>query len=724
MHCGLDVVDQVTEKAAGMFLLVRLHLDSLASKNNRQALRQALITLPKDINHSYDETMTRILAQGEDDANLACHVFLWLTYSQEPLTVTDLQHALAISPGMTAMNADAITDIEILTSVCAGLVVIEENWWDRYPRLVHYTTREYFTHEASQRYFRLKETEEYFELSGKPLASDLFAHFHIVATCITYMAFEGLKTGQEHDDMALFRLSYSKDGRPSAVPSGGRLQGHISSKFFNSAEVLGSLGLVQLTSMLFDRGVPINSKDRDQRTILFYAVRKGHIDMVKWLLGAVNKIGLPGQQLFNLNDVDNYGMTLLHHAISREHPTIAEFLLDLPEINADVTDIYGRTPLSYAAESSYTQIADLLCWRADVNPNSYDNDGKPPLYYAIHYNHVETVRILLRLPNIDLGPFQPSPRQVWEDLDSPLKVAAQLGDVDIVDCLLKHPDVDPNWKGHGKTPLAYAIMRGHLEVVNLFLQHSDIQPNLMSGQQDYQWVMPPLWHVVNEREMGMGKQLLQHPDIDIDLGDCEGWTPLSLAVLCNYEEVVESLLRHPHIHPDIPDEMGRTPLMLAAMEGHESLFHLLVQSEKVTTDLADLKDARLLVYAIFGGNQKIIHHVLDELHTTSECKDCHLCAPLYYAAVEGYRDVVQLLLGHNDFQHGPRDDVYMTEWFKRPTVVHLLLPDQNNLSPSSRHRQHFITLIDYALRWGYTGIAALLCQHMETEDSLGEDSWK
>ncbi|KAJ7577786.1 hypothetical protein C8J56DRAFT_869577 [Mycena floridula] len=308
-----DIVTQVTEKAAGMFLLVRLHLDSLASKNNRYALRQALVTLPKDIHHSYDETMTRILAQGEDDANLACQVFLWLTYAKERLTVKQLQHALAISPGMTEMNPDAITDIDILTSVCAGLVIIEENCWGHYPRLVHYTTQEYFTHEGSQKYFRHKETEAYFELSGKCPSSDLFAHFHIVATCVTHLAFEGLKTdypllryaaklwgyhaGQcesmlcSTPRMAALLQNHLEDGYKVPSPLSSRIQGFESFDLdYHSGHILGKFGLLQLASMLRDRGVPINSMDRKKRTLLFHAVRNGHVDMVDWLLGAVNEI--------------------------------------------------------------------------------------------------------------------------------------------------------------------------------------------------------------------------------------------------------------------------------------------------------------------------------------------------------------------------------------------------------------------------------------------------
>ncbi|KAJ7577665.1 hypothetical protein C8J56DRAFT_1113066 [Mycena floridula] len=548
-----EIVTQVTQKSAGMFLLVRLHVDSLASKNNPKALRDALATLPKDIHRSYDDTMARIMAQGEDDANFACQVFLWLTYAQERLTVEQLQHALAISPGMTDMNPDAITDIEILTSVCGGLVILEDNHWGScYPRLVHYTTQEYFIHEESHKYSRDKEMEEYFELSRKYLSSDLFAHFHIVATCVTHLAFEGLKparfwpyhAGQCQNmlcstpRMAALLQNYLEDGFKVPSPLSSRFQGLDHHP--HSGRVLRKFGLLQLTSMLVDRGVPINSKDLEKRTVLFHAVQKGHVDMVKWLLVAANEIGLPHQPLFNINDADQDGRTLLHHASDGQHLAIAEFLFSLPGINANVADKFGQTPY-------------LISQQKDVDPNSYDDDCNSPLYYAIDNNRVDNVRILLRLPNIDLGPFQPPLYRVH--LDSPLKFAAERGYVDIVDLLLKYPDIDPNWKGAGYTPLAYAIMRGHFEVVNLLLQHSDIQPNLMSGPPYYKWVVPPLSYAVGERTMEIMKGLLQHLDLDINCRDSKGLTPLSWAALKDYEKGVEFLLQHPHIQPDIPDEM-------------------------------------------------------------------------------------------------------------------------------------------------------------------------
>ncbi|KAJ7576066.1 hypothetical protein C8J56DRAFT_800653, partial [Mycena floridula] len=122
-----EIIDQVTSKAGGMFLQARLHLDALASQLNRKGLRMALALLPKEIMDSYDDTMNRIKAQGEVEYELACQVFYWLAYTKRPLSTKELQHAVAVSEDKMQMDFDAIVDIDLLTGVCAGLIVIQES---------------------------------------------------------------------------------------------------------------------------------------------------------------------------------------------------------------------------------------------------------------------------------------------------------------------------------------------------------------------------------------------------------------------------------------------------------------------------------------------------------------------------------------------------------------------------------------------------------------------
>ena len=101
-------------------------MDHLATKTTPNAVRLGLEHLPAGANATYDETMNRIKGQIEDDWELAKNVLCWITYARRPLFVEELQHALAVSPGMTKMDIYDQVDVSILTSVCAGLVIVEK----------------------------------------------------------------------------------------------------------------------------------------------------------------------------------------------------------------------------------------------------------------------------------------------------------------------------------------------------------------------------------------------------------------------------------------------------------------------------------------------------------------------------------------------------------------------------------------------------------------------
>lgn len=111
----------------GSFLLVRLHMDSLASKLTVREVRTALDVLPEEVNATYAEAMERISVQEECRKDLAKRVLTWITYTCRPLSLEELQHALAVSSKTTVMHPEAMVPKQILTSVCVGLVVIDEN---------------------------------------------------------------------------------------------------------------------------------------------------------------------------------------------------------------------------------------------------------------------------------------------------------------------------------------------------------------------------------------------------------------------------------------------------------------------------------------------------------------------------------------------------------------------------------------------------------------------
>lgn len=112
--------------------------------------------------------MRRIQGQTEGFHNLAEHILSWIIWAVRPLTVPELQHALSIEPGDDELDEDNFLDANDLTSVCAGLVIIEQE--RQLIRLVHYTTQEYFER---------RRDELFGDIQNK-----------IAATCITYLCLD------------------------------------------------------------------------------------------------------------------------------------------------------------------------------------------------------------------------------------------------------------------------------------------------------------------------------------------------------------------------------------------------------------------------------------------------------------------------------------------------------------------------------------------------------
>jgi hypothetical protein len=99
-------------------------MNALSEHESERAVLRALDKLPDKIDQIYDEAMERI--ERQSNTELAKRVLSWVIYASRPLSVEELQHALAVSPRMTEMDpSDLIFDWK-LTSICAGLVVIDK----------------------------------------------------------------------------------------------------------------------------------------------------------------------------------------------------------------------------------------------------------------------------------------------------------------------------------------------------------------------------------------------------------------------------------------------------------------------------------------------------------------------------------------------------------------------------------------------------------------------
>ena len=120
-------------------------MNNLIDQPTKGDIKQALQHLAKGINgldKTYEQAMERINDQGSRVRELAEHILGWITHAKRPLSTVELQHALGVRPLTGKLDEDYLPSIQVLRSVCAGLVTIDEQ--SGIIRLVHYTTQEYF----------------------------------------------------------------------------------------------------------------------------------------------------------------------------------------------------------------------------------------------------------------------------------------------------------------------------------------------------------------------------------------------------------------------------------------------------------------------------------------------------------------------------------------------------------------------------------------------------
>ncbi|KAH7142702.1 hypothetical protein B0J13DRAFT_503042, partial [Dactylonectria estremocensis] len=180
-----EIKDGISDAVDGMFLLAQIYLDSLDDKTTPRAVRRALKKLQKQspassedqkhevLNQAYKDAMERINRQKLGFRRLAEKVLSWITCAKRPLTMSEVQHALATEIGDSELGEDNLERIERIVSVCAGLVTVDKE--SDIIRLVHYTTQEYFERTKSH-WFPNAET-------------------YITTVCVTYLSFSAFEGG-------------------------------------------------------------------------------------------------------------------------------------------------------------------------------------------------------------------------------------------------------------------------------------------------------------------------------------------------------------------------------------------------------------------------------------------------------------------------------------------------------------------------------------------------
>ncbi|KAJ6563412.1 ankyrin repeat-containing domain protein [Mycena vulgaris] len=323
-----EIRSKTLTNVEGMFLLA--NIESLTTKNTVKAVREALQRLPQDLNHTYDEAMERINHQSTDDRQLALLVLTWVANAVRPLSVADLREALAVEPGTTTLDVDNLLDVDILLSVCTGLITVEEI--KSAVRLIHYSTQDYFDH------IRHLLTEEPVQINDRFDAlcvASYYDHLAMVQLLVQYGA------NMEHDTQGQLAEALQAAAESEATYYGTAL--HAAST--NGHELV--------VRFLIQEGFDVNSWVKYHGTTLQATAIEGNSESMLQLLAeryaaALQRGSRCGDALTvrllikmgaDVNTIGGFYGTALQTAAAWGHTPVASVLI---ELGADVNVQAGR----------------------------------------------------------------------------------------------------------------------------------------------------------------------------------------------------------------------------------------------------------------------------------------------------------------------------------------------------------------------------------------------
>ncbi|KAF9894957.1 hypothetical protein FE257_004579 [Aspergillus nanangensis] len=656
----------------------------------------------------YEDLYRVIKAQGFEKRSLAENVLLWLSYTQSPLLLTDMQHILDTQPSGDPGRKLEL-DADQVVSACAGLVTANEE--TGVIRFIHETTRAYFTKRKLQLFptgedkiakMCLGWAEETFTsddvstLPTRTRCEHISVHdyaIHNWGCHINRSNIDGTEPVIRFLDNDKVMLKYSphiisSNDYPeySQLPLSQMTKLHVASFFGLTRTIKALLQKLDpwyhiIGSFLPWTSHPIDTRDGFGRTPLSFAAEKGHSSIVCMLLGH-------GAQV---DRQDHNGRTPLMWASRGGHNETVETLLE-NGVHINLRDRAGRTALSWAAANGHHKVMGQLSAHGailSISAGSYDWILTPltqlfqekvrqdvidetmsgsPLIRASCNDHLAVVEMLVSAGT--------SPDQKDEDGRTALSWAAANGHRSMVKFLLaSHADPD-TIDCNGQTALSWAIRNGHIAIVEMLLckgSSMKIEDNAgmmapvwaaFNGQKailqlllkyhadlrsrDKNGMSALLWASANGHRATSAWLLSREEDPSLPDSDCDGRTALSWAAGTGDYVMVKFLLDtvgDPLLKKS--DNTRRNALGWAAANGHPKVIQLLISQDRY--DLLsnqDMNDMTALSWACVNGHEAAAKEILasDRSATILECRDNAGRTPLMLATRSGHRNLVQLLL--------------------------------------------------------------------------------
>jgi ankyrin repeat protein len=370
--------------------------------------------------------------------------------------------------------------------------------------------------------------------------------------------------------------------------------------------------------LLVKAGAAVNLVHGETGTALLQASHGGFLEKVKALL----EVGADERS------AGRDGWTPLIWAVRKGHLHVVAYLLDRPGTDIETQTAEGLKALDVACNSGHLEVAKLLVRAgARVNPQTSNQYGA--LAEAAYGGHLQVVKYLVEEAGADA-------RRAGPDGRTPLIWAAEMGHADIVAYLLGMPGIDIEAQtDKAARALDYACCNGHLEVVKLLVR-AGAKVNAQASNKS-----PPgaLASAARGGHLHVVKYLVEEAGADERHAGSGGWTPLLWAAEKGHPDIVAYLLGRPGISIHAKTKKGSRALDLACRSGHLEVVKLLVGAG--VRGESHLNEA--LAEAASEGHLPVVRYLVEEAGADERRADEDGMAPLMVAAEMGHDDVVAYL---------------------------------------------------------------------------------
>jgi len=301
-----------------------------------------------------------------------------------------------------------------------------------------------------------------------------------------------------------------------------------------------------------------------KRFIIYYADLDEHLIVYNLLLHGAN----PDAQ-------GDHGMSLMSYAIQNKNSNMIDILLKHPDISPHSQE-QGKNGLAYLASTIDSFIgtdksAALFFFAKkdmsamihhDLLSKISQQDKGKALVLATTYSSINVIRTLLV--------YQVNPNFISQDFrDNPLHIAARRGYTNILKLFVENGARIDDKNFYNLTPLHCAIRSGYINSTQ-FLIDQGASINTRGGNHYETSLLMAI-------KLGYIKiiELLLDNHVDINEKVSLGETALHYAVYYNRTNVVRKLLTYPDIQINIQNNKGETPLDIAIKNGLMDIAHTL-----------------------------------------------------------------------------------------------------------------------------------------------------